>query len=282
MSSFEEFQYFAGLVAAGQDHGVAVLDRKGGLVLEYEFGEFGWREFQDKLAGFPGLALAAEALQGHVMDQLLMRGFSFFPVMPQNLAEHLERLAYPEDEAVRLDARGLAETLRLFGSGWKPLTPQEPLLPEFRRVWAREKDLGANLVMLMSQLCVAVRASFPEALPVFSWASPASWAFIESYPLADVLGRAKRRDVEQFLRSHDLWDTPHRDLCLALFARTRQSPAPRTQPRHGADELREMAKTVTRCALEWHKFQYLSVGILQKHPDFAFFGPPTPVEKPQA
>jgi len=274
MSNFEAFQYFAGLVASGQDHGVAVLDRAGALVAEFEFGEFGWREFQEKLAGYPSLALAAEALQGRLMDQLLMRGYTFFPVTPQNLNALLQRLAYPAEENTLSDARGLAEALRVFGAGWRPLTPQDPLLPEFRRVWGREKDLRTNLVALSARLGGALSRSFPEALTIFNWGGHDGWAFIEKYPLASILRRAKRQEIEEFLRSRDLWETPRREQCLELFAKTRQSRDRQIPSNQVADELREMAKTVSRCAFEWQKLQFLSVGILQMHPDFALFGPP--------
>ena len=273
MTPINDFQHFAGLVAAGPDHAVAVFDLAGACLEEFEFGSFGWRDFQNKLAAYPGLAVAAEALEGRVMDQLLLRGFAFFPVTPQNMAALVEQFARPEPETVRSDARVLAEALRIYGHGWKALTPQDPLIGTFRESWTAQRDSEASLFRSIQTLTEAIEVIFPELLPVFDWSETASWAFVEKYPLPSVLRQGKRRHIEAFLQTHELLGTPAGERCLALFSRARELRDQRLEPLSGPDHLREMAKHVTDLSALVGKLQFVSAMVLQIHPDFPFFGP---------
>jgi hypothetical protein len=190
------------------------------------------------------------------------------------MSAHLEQSPQPEEENPRSDARVLAEALRVHGQGWKTMTPQDPLLENFRGFWAAEKDCRRRVDQVEEQFLEMVEEAFPEVLPVFEWTSQSpAWEFIERYPGAAALRRVGARDLETFLRGHDLWETPCGGRCRALLAGARKKSGDPAQSRVVEEKLRETAKTLREARELAGKLQFQSAAILQLHPDFAFFGP---------
>src|SRR5262245_55755418 len=84
MKKWQELTHYAGLDWAKDHHCVVVVDSQGTIVADFEFEHSleGWKSFAEKIAAWPQLAVAIETNQGAVVDQLLQRELSIFPVHP--------------------------------------------------------------------------------------------------------------------------------------------------------------------------------------------------------
>ena len=75
MKDWKDITHYAGFDWARDHHVVVIVDGRGEIVADFEFEHSleGWKNFVEKTAPWPNLAVALETNQGAAVDQLLDR-----------------------------------------------------------------------------------------------------------------------------------------------------------------------------------------------------------------
>lgn len=123
MKTWNEISHYAGFDWAKSHHQIVIVDRQGQIVAEWEFDHSleGWKQWRERAASYPGLAVAIETNQGAAVDQLLQSGSTVYPVNPRSAKAYRERKVPSSNKTDRLDAWSLADALRTDGHGWRAL-----------------------------------------------------------------------------------------------------------------------------------------------------------------
>ncbi len=222
MKDWKERRHFAALDWASDHHDLVVVDRAGELVESFRFAHSGpgWEELRQKLAAYPGLAVAVETNQGAAVQQLIEAGLEVYPVNPKSAQRYRERKAPSGVKDDQLDAWSLADALRLDGHGWRALVPEDPLIEQLRLLCRDEIVLIEQRTALVNQLMQALHDYYPAALEAFdNWTKEYTWRFLESFPTPDKLQSAGKRKWEKFLHTHKLWRPDTAPRRMEIFAR---------------------------------------------------------------
>lgn len=220
--------HFAALDWASDHHDVTVVDRHGQVALEFRFQHSaeGWAEFTEKMRPYQGNPFTLETSSGPAVDQLLLRGWTLYPVNPKSAERYRERKAPSGTKTDRHDAWSLADALRTDGHAWHALLPQDEATATLRALCRDEMGLIEQRTALVNQLQAALREYYPVALQAFDdWTAPFAWAFIKQFPTPQLLLNAGKRRWEKFLHSHRLWRAESGPARLALFAKANALPA---------------------------------------------------------
>lgn len=275
MKTWQELTHYAGLDWAKDHHGVVVVDSQGRIVADFEFEHSleGWKKFIEQTAAWPGLAVALETSQGAVVDQLLQREVTIFPVHPVAAQSYRQRKAPSGTKTDHLDAWGLADALRTDGHGWKALQPLDPLTQQLRLLCRDEVMLIEQRTALVNQLQQALLEYYPAALDAFDdWTRPSSWQFVLAFPTPQALVAAGKRRWEKFLHTHRLWRPDTAEKRLKIFAQADQFKA--SQPVVRAKSQLAVSLCNLLCTLDKQLALYRSQieELFGNHPDKDLFG----------
>ncbi len=236
MSDWTIITHYAGFDWAKNQHDIIIVDRTGQIVADFQIEHSGpgWQSWRERIAAYPGLAVAIETNQGAAIEQLLASHCTLYPVQPKSAQRYRERKVPSGNKTDRLDAWSLADALRVDGHGWKPLAPQDPLLAELRLLCRDEVALIEERTALINQLQQALYEYYPTALEAFTdWSSPAAWAFVEAFPAPELCAKpasAAGRSSSMRTNSFGLRPPPRAWRVLhgqASLAPVWPSPAPR-------------------------------------------------------
>lgn len=266
---------FAGFDWASRHHDIVVVDREGRIVEDFRIEETaeGWEQFAEKLRPYPGLAVAIETSSGAVVERLLAAGCDVFPVNPKAAKRYRERKAPSGLKTDRLDAWSLADALRMEGSTWRQLQPDDPLTVELRLLCRDEIGLIEQRTALVNQLRATLREYYPVALQAFAdWTVPSAWAFIEAFPTPQALTAAGKRRWEKFLHSHRLYRPETYAKRLALFAQAESFCG--TAATTNAKSMLAVALAAQLRILQNHldRFRTKIEELFARHPDHDLFG----------
>ena len=222
MKPWTDITHYAGFDWAKDHHGVVIVDGQGRIVMDFEFNHSleGWKSFGEKTGSFANLAVAIETSQGAVVDQLLQRGFTIYPVHPVAAQSYRERKAPSGTKTDHLDAWGLADALRVDGHGWRVLQPTDPMTEQLRLLCRDEVTLIEQRTALVNQLQQALLEYYPAALEAFDdWTKDFTWEFVIAFATPQLLVKAGKRRWEKFLHTHKLWRPETAEKRLQIFAR---------------------------------------------------------------
>jgi transposase len=227
-TNWSDYSHFAALDWASDHHDVVVLDTTGALVAEFRFSHTapGWAEFTTQMKPFVGCPLALETSSGPAVDQLLLRGWTLYPVNPKAAERYRERKAPSGTKTDRHDAWSLADALRTDGHAWRLLRVQDEATALLRALCRDEIALIEQRTALVNALIAALREYYPAALEAFDdWTAPYAWALLQQFPTPAALQAAGKRKWEKFLHTHRLWHPDTAPSRLALFAQANALPA---------------------------------------------------------
>jgi transposase len=228
MKEWKEISHYAGFDWAKDHHAVVIVDAQGQIVADFEFEHSleGWKQFGEKTASWPNLAVAIETNQGAAVDQLLQRDYTVYPVNPVASESYRKRKAPSGTKTDHLDGWSLADALRMDGQGWKPLRPTDPLTQKLRLLCQDEISLIEHRTLLVNQLQQALLEYYPIALQAFDdWTASFTWDFIIEFPTPQALVKAGKRRWEKFLHTHKLWRPDTTERRLTLFGQADQFKA---------------------------------------------------------
>jgi len=275
MKTWKELTHYAGLDWAKDHHCVLVLDRQGTIVADFEFEHSleGWKSFSDKIAAWPQLAVAIETNQGAVVDQLLQREHTIFPVHAVAAKSYRQRKAPSGNKTDHLDAWALADALRTDGHAWKGLDPLDALTQQLRLLCRDEVVLIQQRTALVNQLQQALLEYYPAALEAFDdWTRPSSWEFVLGFPTPDALVTAGKRKWEKFLHSHRLWRPDTAQTRLEIFARADKFKASKPVTLAKSQLAVSLCKLLSTLDKQLALYRSQIEELFDKHPDKDLFG----------
>ncbi len=228
MKDWKDITHYAGFDWARDHHVVVIVDGRGEIVADFEFEHSleGWKNFVEKTAPWPNLAVAIETNQGAAVDQLLQRDYTVYPVNPVAAESYRKRKAPSGTKTDHLDGWGLADALRVDGRGWKALMPLDPLTQKLRLLCHDEVSLIQQRTLLVNQLQQALVEYYPSALEAFDdWTASFSWDFVIEFPTPQALVKSGKRRWEKFLHAHKLWRPETAERRQGIFAKADQFKA---------------------------------------------------------
>lgn len=275
MKDWKDISHYAGFDWARDHHAVVIVNAQGEIVADFEFEHSleGWTKFREKTAAWPNLAVTIETSQGAVVDQLLQRDYTVYPVNPVAAESYRKRKAPTGTKTDHIDGWGLADALRMDGHNWKVLRSMDPLTQQLRLLCRDEVLLIEQRTTLVNQLQQALLEYFPAALEAFEdWTCSFAWDFIIQFPTADALVQAGQRRWQKFLHTHKLWRPETVEKRLAIFAQADQfkaSPAISKAKSQLALSLCHLLRTLDQ-QLDQYRKQIEQ--LFKDHPDHDLFG----------
>jgi transposase len=275
MKDWKDITHYAGLDWAREHHVVVIVDRAGEIVADFEFEHSleGWKGFGEKTAAWPNLAVAIETNQGAVVDQLLQRDYTVYPVNPVAAESYRKRKAPSGNKTDHVDGWGLADALRVDGQGWKPLQPLDPLTQKLRLLCHDEVSLIQQRTLLVNQLQQALVEYYPTALEAFEdWTASFSWDFVIEFPTPQGLVKAGKRRWEKFLHTHKLWRPETTELRLGLFAQADQFKASDAIVAAKSQLAVSLCKLLRTLDQQLKQYRQEIEKLFKEHPDRDLFG----------
>lgn len=275
MKDWKELTHYAGLDWAKDHHAVVVVDAQGHVVADFEFAHSleGWQSFVEKTSAWPNLGVAIETSQGAVVDQLLQRGCTVFPVHPVAAQSYRQRKAPSGNKTDHVDAWGLGDALRVDGHGWKSLQPLDPLTQQLRLLCRDEVSLIEQRTSLVNQLQQALLEYYPAALEAFDdWTKTFTWEFVLAFPTPGALVTAGKRRWEKFLHTHRLWRPDTAPKRLQLFARADQFKASAPIVRAKSQLAVSLCKLLCTLDQQLKLYRKQIEALFREHPDHDLFG----------
>jgi len=228
-SAFTQLQHFAGFDWATDKHDLAVVDRDGKIVLQFQFQDSaeGWAQLTDKLRPLGKIGVAIETSRGPAVERLLAMGVSVFPMNPKAAERFRDRKAPSGIKDDQLDAWSFADALRSDGQAWRPLLPDDPQTQLLRMLCRDEIGLIEQRTALILQLRQALREYYPAALEAFDdLAMPGVWEFVLQFPTPVELIKAGQRKWQKFMHAHKLYRTEVTEKRMEIFARADRLVSP--------------------------------------------------------
>jgi transposase len=275
MQSWTEITHYAGFDWAKDHHVVVVVDRCGHLVADFEFehSRSGWQRFTDQISAWPHLAIAIETSQGAAVDQLLQRNHTLYPVNPVAAQSYRQRKAPSGTKTDHLDARGLADALRVDGQGWRALQPPDPLTQRLRLLCRDEVALIEQRTALVNQLQQALAEYYPAALQAFDdWTDTFTWEFVIAFPTPQALVQAGPRQWEKFLHTHKLWRSATAEKRMQLFSQADQFKASEPIVQAKSQLAVTLAKLLRTLGQQLDLYRQQIEALFLDHPDHELFG----------
>jgi len=276
MKTWQQLTHYAGFDWARDHHDIVVIDPQGRVIAQFriEHTLAGWQEFRQKISAYPALGVVIETNQGAAVDQLLqMEGLTVYPIHPLAAQRYRQRKSPTGNKTDLLDARSMADALRLDGSQWKALSPLDPLTQQLRLLCRDEMSLIEQRTALINQLRQALSEYYPAALEAFEdWRRPSTWEFIIEFPTPEILLKRKRSRWEKFLHTHKLWRTDTAEKRLEIFARAGEfcgSPALAAAKSLLAVSLARLLRLL-QSQLDEYRSQIEK--LFEQHPDSGLFG----------
>ena len=275
MKQWQDITHYAGFDWARDHHVVVIVDSQGQIVADFEFAHSleGWKEFADKTAAWPSLAVAIETSQGAAVDQLLQRNYTVYPVNPIAAESYRKRKAPSGTKTDHLDGWGLGDALRVDGQGWKPLQPMDPLTQKLRLLCHDEVSLIQQRTLFANQLQQALLEYYPAALQAFDdWTLSFAWDFLLEFPTPQALVKAGQRRWEKFLHTHRLWRPETVERRLAIFKQADQFKASAPIVAAKSQLAISLCKLLRTLKQQLALYRKQIEELFQEHPDHDLFG----------
>jgi transposase len=276
MKTWQQLTHYAGFDWARDHHDLVVLDPQGRLVAQFriEHTLAGWQEFRQKINAYPALGVVIETSQGAAVDQLLqMEGLTIYPIHPAAAQRYRERKAPSGNKTDLLDARSLADALRLDGSQWKALQPLDPLTQELRLLCRDEMSLIEQRTALVNQLQAALHEYYPAVLEAFDdWTRPSTWAFVLEFPTPEILLKRTRSRWEKFLHKHKLWRAETAEKRLEIFARAGEFGGSAAVTAAKSLLAVTLARVLRSLQSQLDEYRSQIEKLFERHPDSGLFG----------
>ena len=206
----EQLEYFVGVDWSSVDHQVCVVDMKGKVCAQRSFKHcgMGLAQMADWIVRTTQssphkVGVAIETPRGPVVESLMGREFVVYSINPKQLDRYRDRFSLAGAKDDRLDARVLAETVRLDRNHLRRLDAQMPEVVMLRDCSRLHGQLTADKVRLNNQMRDILWRYYPQFLEISSGLSRL-WV-LELWMLAPTPHKAKRlrlSSIERLLKKH--------------------------------------------------------------------------------
>ena len=206
----DQLDFFVGVDWSSRDHQVCVVDMKGKVCAQRSFKHcgMGLTEMIDWIVRTTQssphkVGVAIETPRGPVVESLMGREFVVYSINPKQLDRYRDRFSLAGAKDDRLDARVLAETVRLDRNHLRRLDAQMPEVVMLRDCSRLHGQLTADKVRLNNQMRDILWRYYPQFLEISNGLSRL-WV-LELWMLAPTPHKAKRlrlSSIERLLKKH--------------------------------------------------------------------------------
>ncbi len=206
----DQLDFFVGVDWSSTNHQVCVVDMKGKVCAQRSFKHcgMGLTEMADWIVRTTQssphkVGVAIETPRGPVVESLMGREFVVYSINPKQLDRYRDRFSLAGAKDDRLDARVLAETVRLDRNHLRRLDAQMPEVVMLRDCSRLHGQLTADKVRLNNQMRDILWRYYPQFLEISNGLSRL-WV-LELWMLAPTPHKAKRlrlSSIERLLKKH--------------------------------------------------------------------------------
>lgn len=196
---------YAGVDWATDGHAVCVVDRQGGMIVEFDVAHTATAltEMCRRVRAAGAQRVAIERPDGPVVDAVFEAGLEVVVVSPRSVKALRERYGTAGNKSDRTDAYVLADCLRTDGHRWRSMQPDSPATITIRTHVRARKDLVETRVAVANQLRAHLRLVFPGAVGLFrDIDSPISLRFLERFPSATKANWLSAKRLAAWLRAN--------------------------------------------------------------------------------
>ena len=206
----DQLEFFVGVDWGSRDHQVCVVDMKGKVCAQRSFKHcgMGLTEMVDWIVRTTQsspykVGVAIETPRGPVVESLMGHEFVVYSINPKQLDRYRDRFSLAGAKDDRLDARVLAETVRLDRNHLRHLDAQMPEAMMLRDCSRLHGQLTADKLRLTNQVREILWRYYPQFLEIYSDLSRL-WV-LELWMLAPTPHKAKHlrlSSIERLLKKH--------------------------------------------------------------------------------
>ena len=206
----DQLEFFVGVDWSSRDHQVCVVDMRGKVCAQRSFKHcgMGLTEMVDWIvrttqSSSQKVRVAIETPRGPVVESLMGREFVVYSINPKQLDRYRERFSLAGAKDDRLDARVLAETVRLDRNHLRHLDAQMPEAMMLRDCSGLNGQLTGDKLRVTNQVREILWRYYPQFLEIYSDLSRL-WV-LELWMLAPTPDKAKHlrlSSVEWLLKKH--------------------------------------------------------------------------------
>ena len=206
----DQLDFFVGVDWSSTNHQVCVVDMKGKVCAQRSFKHcgMGLTEMVDWIVRTTQssphkVGVAIETPRGPVVESLMGREFMVYSINPKQLDRYRDRFSLAGAKDDRLDARVLAETVRLDRNHLRRLDAQMPEVVMLRDCSRLHGQLTADKLRLTNQMRNILWRYYPQFLEISS--GPSRLWVLELWMLAPTSHKAKRlrlSSIERLLKKH--------------------------------------------------------------------------------
>ena len=205
------FHFFVGIDLGAERHAVVVLNQAGERIGRRGFNHtgaqvadlFAWLAKVTDGAPSAGIAIAAEAPRGSVIEAALEREHPVFSINPKQLDRFRDRFSVAGAKDDDRDALVLASCLRTDTHHFRRLRLGDPRLVLLRELSRSDEQLQVDLRRGCNQLWSLLQRYFPCLLQLCPAADePWLWALLELAVLPALAARLKPPRLQKLLREH--------------------------------------------------------------------------------
>jgi len=267
--------HWAGLDWSEKEHVVRVIAESGAVVAAFAVPNTsaGFEELEARLRTIGELrGIGIEATRALVLNWLVQRGFTVYPINPKLTAAWRKGTSVSEAKSDEADAliiaRGLAqhfETLQAF-------KPDTPLVRELALLCEDEAHWTAERTALVNRLKATLKMYYPAVLEWFeSWTCPSAWYFVRKYSTPDALASVGEQELVAFLKGHHVRYTKRRREVLNRFREAARLQADEATVRAMALRVETLADQLLKLEESLHQYRDRIETLFAQHPDAALF-----------
>ncbi len=155
------------------------------------------------------LGVAVETANHLIVQQLLLAGFTVYPVNPKVSKAWRNGWKAQASKTDRIDAEILAYGLRQHHSGMKQLEPDDPQTREMSILCVDEMHLIEDRSSLVQRMKAILKQYYPQALEWFDdWTKPKAWNFLLAFPNPAALQKSSKKKIIGFVKTNRIRLTP--------------------------------------------------------------------------
>lgn len=202
----EEQRCWVGLDWGGDGHAVSVVNDERHVLEKFDTGSslIELEKLAKRLNKYDVVAgIAIEATCNPVVDFLLSKGFTIYPINPKLSKNWRACSSVACSKNDDRDGFVLATELARRHESLRTLKRDDPVVAELAGLCEKLRGLVDQRTALLQRLKATLGHYYPGVLGFFSdWSSPVAWRFVKRFSRPDTLAHARKQTVIQFLKAN--------------------------------------------------------------------------------
>jgi transposase len=268
-------EHWAGLDWSENEHVVKVIAQSGAVAKSFAVPNTleGFEELESRLRAIENLrGIGVEASRALVVNWLVQRGFTVYPINPKLTAAWRKGTSVSEAKSDEADALVIARGIARNHEEFKALKPDTPLVRELALLCEDETHWIAQRTALVNRLKATLKMYYPAVLEWFEdWTSPTAWYFVRKYSTPQALASEGEQELVAFLKGHRVRYTKRRKEVLNRFRESARLQADEATVRAMALRVETLADQLLKLEESLQQYRERIDALFAQHPDAAVF-----------